>query len=340
MRGVFGAEYRSLLTALLLPLLFVLVLPGLAYSQAEGRMHQYMFNQLDFNPAYAGSQGLLNVYALGRQQWVGFGPGAPQTVFFSFDMPFKYRQLSQMTPGKKMQYSHGLGLHFVRDAYGYAVVTGLELSYGARFHLRGLGSLSLGLGVRGLNDKFDAQWRAVDNAESDAAIPLPKGSSIAIDLSFGLYFNTRDMYFGLSGLNLLGSEIRDKLSGAIRTHGRMGYARQYYAVAGYDLTLNNRWHLEPSVLLRSDLVQYLLGMAVRAEYNNLFWFGVSYHVLESVGGLVGINLFNGLRIGYCYDYPTTAIRHFTSGSHEVVLGYSFGLERERLPQRYKSIRFL
>lgn len=317
-----------------------LVLSAEARGQADGRMHQYMFNQLDFNPAFAGSQGLANVYAFGRQQWVGFGSGAPQTVFFSFDIPFAYRELSQMTPGKKMQYSHGLGLHLLRDALGFAAVNGVELSYSGRFHLRSLGSLSLGIGFRALNDKFNAEWRAADNALEDPAIPLSTASNIALDLSFGLYFNTREMYFGVSGQNLLGANLRNAIVQRVGGKGRMDCARQYYIVAGYNASVASRWSAEPSVLYRTDLVQHVLGMTVRITYNNFLWMGVSYHVMESVGGLVGLNLFNGLRIGYSYDYPTTAIRHFTSGSHEVFLAYSFGLERERVPQQYKSIRFL
>lgn len=331
--------FRGLRVVGLLPFLFLFV-PGLVMGQADGRMRQYMFNQLDFNPAYAGSQGVINVYALGRQQWVGFGKGAPQTLFVNFDIPFAYRSLARMTPGKKMQYSHGLGLHLVRDALGFAAVNAAEISYSGRFHLRALGSLSLGLGVRAINDKFDAQWHALDNAESDPSIPLPTASNIAFDLSFGLFFNTNAMYFGVSGQNLLGAHLRNKLSQRMGSKGRLDYARQYYLVAGYNVSLASRWHLEPSVLLRSDLVQHIVSTTVRATYNNLLWFGVSYSVMESVGALVGVYLLNGLRIGYSYDYPTTAIRHFTSGSHEVVLGYSFGLERERLPQQYKSIRFL
>jgi Protein of unknown function (DUF3308). len=47
-----------------------------------------------------------------------------------------------------------------------------------------------------------------------------------------------------------------------------------------------------------------------------------------------------LIVGYSYDYPTSSIRKFTSGSHEIILGYSFGLGKEQHPEYYKSVRFL
>jgi bacteroidetes-specific putative membrane protein len=310
------------------------------FAQSDGRMRQYMFNQLDFNPGYAGSQGLVNVYAIARQQWVGYGKGAPQTFFVNFDIPFSYRQLSQMSPGKKVQYSHGLGLHLMRDAIGFGATNGVELSYSARFHLRALGSLAFGLGLRALNDQFKAQWLTVDPSDNDPAIPKANANGIAFDVSFGLYYTARSMYFGVSGQNLLGPELRSSLSKSVSKTGRVNYARQYYMVGGYDLNVSSRWNLEPSFLARTDLQQYLLSLTLAAQYNNLFWFGVSYHVFESVGALAGIKLFDTFRIGYSYDYPTGAMGQFTSGSHEIIVGYSFGFEKQTRPQQYKSIRYL
>lgn len=315
-------------------------LSQLGFAQSDGRMRQYMFNQLDFNPGYAGSQGMVNVYALARQQWVGYGKGAPQTFFVNFDIPFSYRKISQMSPGKKMQYSHGLGLHLMRDAIGFGSTNGVELSYSGRFHLRALGSLALGLGIRALNDQFDAQWQTVDPADNDPAIPKAKANGVAFDVSFGLYYTARSMYFGVSGQNLLGADLRKSLSSNVSKVGRVNYARQYYMVGGYDLNVSSRWNLEPSFLARTDLQQYLLSLTLNAQYNNLFWFGVSYHVMESVGALAGIKLFDTFRIGYSYDYPTGAISQFTTGSHEIVVGYSFGLAKQTHPQQYKSIRYL
>lgn len=324
-------------------LIFLWLLCGMSgegRAQADGRMHQYMFNQLDFNPAYAGSTGLLNVYANARQEWVGFGKGAPQTVHFGFDMPFAYRALNKMIPGRKVMYSHGAGVHFLRDALGFMTMNGLELSYTGRLHLRATGHLAFGLGLRGVSDKFDAEWRGVQDVTNDPAIPRSNSSSVGLDLSFGLYFNTDKAFIGVSGQNLLGSELRDKIGSSMKQKARMDFSRQYYLVAGYDLPLNSTWNLQPATLVRTDFVQHIYSLSLRAMYNNLLWFGANYYIRTSIGALVGVNLFNGFRIGYSYDYPLTEIRHFTSGSHELFMSYTFSLIREKIPQQYKSIRFL
>lgn len=311
------------------------------WGQNDGRMHQYMFSQQDFNPAFAGSQGLIDIYTMFRQQWVGFGKGAPQLLFLNADMPFNYKTAETMTPGKKMEYSHGLGLHFERDAIGFGSQYGVELAYSGRFHLRGLGSLAVGLGFRAINDRFKAEWNATDGSESDPAIPRAEQSSVTFDLSAGLYYNTPSMYFGISAQNLLGEEARKGLNPNRKSKGNgLGYAREYYVVSGYNVELPRRWSIQPSVFYRTDLVQHQAGFTFTSMYNQMVWFGVSYYVMESVGALVGVNLLNGLRIGYLYDWPTSLLGRNTSGSHEVLLGYSFSMYREREPKRYRSIRFL
>ena len=54
---------------------------------------------------------------------------------------------------------------------------------------------------------------------------------------------------------------------------------------------------------------------------------------------MGIELMNGLKIGYSFDLVTSAIGRYGYGSHEIFLGYSLDLDRNR-NKKYKSVRFL
>jgi hypothetical protein len=56
--------------------------------------------------------------------------------------------------------------------------------------------------------------------------------------------------------------------------------------------------------------------------------------------MAGFELYNGLRIGYAYDFPLSDIRKNTSGSHEFMVNYCFDLSLGKSPMKYKSIRFL
>ena len=84
--------------------------------------------------------------------------------------------------------------------------------------------------------------------------------------------------------------------------------------------------------------QIYLNTNVR--YNKRFWGGVSYRGGDAIVGILGVELFNGVQVGYSYDFSITKIGKYSSGSHELTIGYCFDLSLDRTPQKYKSIRFL
>jgi len=77
----------------ILVLIVLLAVIKPVFGQQDPQFSQYMFNTLAFNPAYAGSAGLLNVSALYRAQWVGFD-GAPQTQTLTANSPLKNSKLA------------------------------------------------------------------------------------------------------------------------------------------------------------------------------------------------------------------------------------------------------
>ena len=56
----------------------------------------------------------------------------------------------------------------------------------------------------------------------------------------------------------------------------------------------------------------------------------------------GVDLFNGVQIGYSFDYSYSTISNYVTagGSHEVMISYCFSLIKEKIVKKYKSVRFL
>jgi hypothetical protein len=79
---------------------------------------------------------------------------------------------------------------------------------------------------------------------------------------------------------------------------------------------------------------------VNALYNKKFWGGVTYRTLNSMDVNLGIELFNGIKIGYAYGLNFSKLIKTNSGSHEVMIGYCFSLGVTSNPQKYRSVRFL
>jgi len=74
-------------------------------------------------------------------------------------------------------------------------------------------------------------------------------------------------------------------------------------------------------------------------FDERFWGGISYRIQDAIALLMGMEMENGLRFGYSFDLVTSVIGRYGYGSHEIFVGYSLDLEKNR-NQKYKSIRFL
>jgi type IX secretion system PorP/SprF family membrane protein len=103
---------------------------------------------------------------------------------------------------------------------------------------------------------------------------------------------------------------------------------------------NPALELIPSVFVQSDTRVTKIDLNTVFMYNKKLWAGVTYRVGSALVGMVGVNILNGIKIGYSYDFDTSALSNYSKGSHEVMIGYDFRIGIDRVPEKYKSIRFL
>jgi type IX secretion system PorP/SprF family membrane protein len=292
-----------------------------AMAQQDPLFSHNSFNQMAINPAYAGSHNMICATAINRQQWTGFGTGSPNTSVVNINAAINPFGLSS-----------GIGLNILNDQFGFNNDLGVNLSYAVRFAIQGVGTIAVGLSGGFINNTLDPTW-SFPESSSDNAVPQGKLSNVNFDMGAGVFFNNKEMYFGLSATHL----NETKFYSQYNTH----YKRHYYLIGGYTLALPNpSWEFNPSLIVSSNLVSNQLTVTSNVIYNKKFWGGVSYRIGDAVIGMVGIELFSGMRIGYAYDFSTTDISSQNKGSHEFMLGYCFTLKKERPPQQYKSIGFL
>lgn len=312
-------KVRTVILAIIIPVSVVL-------GQQDPVMSYYMFNTQTYNPAYSGMTGMVTATALTRQQWVGF-PGAPSTMLFNVNTPFSLFGLRS-----------GAGLLVEADKYGFSNDIELSLSYSYLFSL-GSGTLGAGISAGILNKTLAPEWFIPSGSShtppsGDPLIPENDESFLAPDISAGIYYQGLNYYAGISVTHLNQPKIKYSETATY-------VSREYYLTAGYYFQLPNpSLELIPSVFIVNDgaATQYLATGMVR--YNKKIWGGVSYRISDAITGFAGVELYNGLKIGYGYDFPISEIRKGTSGSHEFVVSYSFDLGLGRSVTKYKSIRFL
>ena len=306
--------------------IFALILAGRSFSQQDPVYSQYMYNFHSFNPGSAGISGMVCMTATSRQQWLGF-KGAPSTTGFSVNAPVRL-----------FGSESGIGMVIMNDKTGFDSDIKLSGSYSYHFEL-GNGKLGVGISLGMMNKTLNPSWQIPESdahtpVSGDPLIPENKESHIAFDAGVGAYYSTEKYYAGISITHI--NEPKIKFS-----KGEPYLSRHYYATAGYSLNLGNpSYELIPSVFVFSDghLVQFTINSMLR--YNKKVWGGVSYRAGDALTGIVGIELYNGIRIGYSYDFILSDIRKSSSGSHEFMVNYCFDISLGKSPMKYKSVRFL
>jgi len=310
--------------------LSLLLLPvSVINAQQEPHFVHNMYNNIFYNPGFVGSVGGICATGIARQQWSGFSDDdgnkiAPNTYTVSIHSPVNILH-------------GGVGLNIYSDKLGFQNEIGVKIMYAFRLDV-GMGNLGIGAQLDFMNSSMD--WTAIMNhPATDLNDPLlleKSGEESDMVLDFGLgiqYFVPNKFYVGVSSTRILESNSETLL---------YQYKRHYFLTANYELSFRNNpsFVIEPSLLVKSDLVKTQIDLAALVKYNNKVWGGVSYstlRVLDPFSVLLGLSI-KDIRIGYAYTIPTSAIG--SSGSHEVMVGYCFKINLDKGRRSYRNTRFL
>lgn len=268
------------------------------------------YNSLDhlYDPAVAGSRPWFEIRSAHRNQWVGI-QDAPRTFV-----------LSAITPlGKNM----GLGGHIFTDNVGPSRRTGMQVSYA--YHLKVNDKIKLGLGL-----SFGMLQFLIDGSKiqfHDADEPLMDDQlrgSLMPDATFGVYLYHEKWWFGATAPQLLRNRVwfydeNDQSLSHLAAH--------YYAMGGYRIPIGADLKLEPSFLLKYvDPVPPKVDLTATLRYRDMVWIGATYRTADAVSLMVGYWMKKTFQVGYSYDFTTTGLRNYTTGTHEVMLAVTFGKE--------------
>jgi type IX secretion system PorP/SprF family membrane protein len=281
----------------------VLGLTATVSAQQFSLNTQYLFNEASLNPAAAGSKDYVPMHLNFRKQWVGFD-GSPTTQTFT----------THGDVGKNL----GVGGSLFNDVTGPSRITGvnLMLAYRLRLSKDNLHSLRFGLEMSFTQHLIDVNKLTTD-LPNDPAIGKSFNNQFVPDAGAGIYYMYADKAFaGFSAKNMF--QVRRDLFN-FNTSFASAMVRHYFAIAGYNFAMGEKWKLRTAGLVRFiESRPFQFDLNVIADYNRLFWFGFGYRHLDAVTGLAGVQ-FGMVKVGYAYDYTLSDIRNYSSGSHEIFL---------------------
>ena len=305
----------------------VCTLIGSAFAQQDPQFSMYMFNGQYLNPAYVGSKGVVDVTGLYRFQWVGQNfDGSPQSGSIGLNTPFK-----------KDQYA--LGVYAGYDHIGHVDMFNLVGQFAYRIPVK---KSKIALGVQ-------AGFYHFNNNGLKHTLYNPGDPSFDNEQVFftpnvgaGIYAYSKRYFVGASIPHLLNMKLGNEwFNGGSNSDVSRQY-RHLFVTAGVVIGKENATvKFKPTVLMKyvqgSDKNIPDFDLNANFLFVDRFWLGAGVRTggnrigpyFSDVVGIFECLVTQQLRIGYSYDYILSNLSDFSTGSHEIMLGYSFGFQKKK-----------
>jgi len=285
------------------------------YAQQESQFTQYMYNTGTVNPAYVGSRGTLNIVSLYRNQWVGLD-GAPVTINLSGGLPV----------GNNL----GLGLSFTQDDIGPQEESTITIDVSYTIPLQN--ELKFSFGIKGGINSLNIDY-SILNIDPDNVFQFNIDNRITPVIGAGIYLYKEKWYAGFSVPNMLETTHYDDSS-----ISNASEEAHFYIIGGYVFDLNSNLKLKPAILSKfTSGAPVAIDVSANFLLYEKFTIGASYRFDAAVSALVGFQISDLLMVGYAYDYSTSNLANYNSGSHEIFLRFDIfqnGSKKNLLSPRF------
>ena len=298
----------------------------LGYAQQDSQYTQYMYNTFSFNPAYAGSRGVLNVTGLYRSQWVGL-EGAPRTQTLAIHSPLNEKS------------NLGVGISAINDQAGPLNETNMAASVSYTIPIGRFDKISFGLSAGGTLLNADILTLQKQNPE-DPFLQSNIDNRFSPSIGVGAYYRTDQFYIGLSVPNLLETRYYDD-EALTAGNAREIIAKErmnYYLISGYIFQIAPLLKFKPAVLTKyASNTPLQVDLSTSFLYNDKITFGLAYRWSKALSGLVGFQITERILIGFAYDQEISELgrSQVSNGSYEALLRF----ELKTTYKRYLTPRF-
>lgn len=302
-----------MIRAFIFLLVLLVVVTSKVSAQQDAQFTQYMFNQLYYNPAFAGSGDGTTLTAIHRSQWFGYDGsvnqgGAPNTQLISYNT-----QLSKI--------KSGLGVIISNDHLGPSNNLSVQGALSRNINLPDGSILTVGVNLGIFSSSINFDDIVVVNPNDPISNSSGKESQLKPDFGVGFIYRTGNFFGGLSTNHLLQPKFdfgESQVSNQLNRH--------YYLTLGYDYSLTPQIKITPTALLKSvSLNTYNLDVSVIGEYNNNLRAGLAYRQSESASFIFGYKVLSdrSLTLGYAFDFIVGNRDSKEPTSHELMLIYNF-----------------
>ncbi|GJM29625.1 MAG: hypothetical protein DHS20C17_22600 [Cyclobacteriaceae bacterium] len=299
-------------------------------AQNRPQFSLYNMNTFLINPAITGAEEFGDLRVGYRNQWQGLS-GAPETYYVSFHTPVGASVLKsksrvqgyQLDPFAKAATNrpatiahHGVGGMVLSDNIGPFQHVQVSMSYAYHLSLTEEIAISAGASIGFAQNSIDYDQVVFEN-DQDQVIGQGVQRDRGFDGSLGLWMYSQRFFLGISGMKKFSNGFE------VNSIEVTSDQQQLYLLVsgGYKFTLSKNFSLMPNTLIKyrgNTPVSFDVG--VTGSYRDRLWLGAAYRNDRSILALVRFGVTEVLDLGYSYDFATTEISSYGTGSHELVLG--------------------
>ena len=287
-------------------------------SQQLPMFSQYISNDFILNPAVAGSKPYFPIKISSRSQWSSLGSLAPQTNILSYHMPVAYDEI-------------GVGAVVMQDQTGPYSHLSVNLAFAYHLQLDDDNTTRLSFGLSGQLSQHTLKMDELEFNNPDPEFQGGNYTKIVPDANVGAYLYSENYFLSIASHQLFESTFKEAISPVF---GDNDQVRHYYANAGYVFNVYSDLRVEPSILVKvTEVGPVQFDFNTRVMFNNSVWTGLSLRSSQALVLIAGVKM-GALNLSYSYDYGISSIGNFSSGSHEVCLGFNISDKRNRRHSYY------
>jgi len=288
----------------------------MCFSQGTFSFQDYHFNRYSISPAYAGFTGSAKGIVSYSKAWIGF-PGSPQDVSLNIDASI----LKNM----------GLGFALNNEITGIFQNTTITPAYAYRLAISKGNLISFGLQAQIYMQTVNASSSKLTT--NDPAVNLNRNASaVSIVPGFAMVYQYNKLETGLAVANFIMNDLK------LNDNVHYNLVRQLQLHASYSIDVLQGISFEPAAfLINQENKSWLYNISGCLDFMDAIWTGISFHDGSNWGVILGGRPYEHLVLHYSYQYSTSSVFRYSSGSHEISLGYILENKKQSGKKKINSL---
>jgi len=293
-------------------LAILIVDTGIILSQQLPFSNQYLVNRQFLSPAFSGITDNFEIFVAYQKNTLHF-PGGPEykSIFASGPV---YENMS-------------LGGSVSKSSVTIFNSFSAQLDYAYHLRVSDKHYIHFGLSVTYNENYVGIDNNQVQSAQNDPFILKSRNS---LNYGAGLIYTYKTFQIGVAIPRLFESKLRNSetdaflysLPGLIRVHTSCLF------------DINQSFSVEPSVVIdKSNFESIWYNISTLFRIKEITWLELHYRQGNIMGFGLGVNPSRKMILSYSYDLSGTGIMKYSSGIHEISIGFLIGRYNEREYQK-------